>query len=357
MAVPLNPWLAATSAIDREARCYMTKLGFAIAFAFIIAGLAGSIATAPAARVLPAGPDWAFPGEGASAVVAPFPTRIVTLAGSTVRYPEMEIDDGYHAVDWWPATHPPLPRVVRIGRAPNVLACGYCHLPDGQGRPENASLAGLPAEYIVAAVNAIRSGDRPGLRPGWVPIAYMRQTAHAVTATELAAAAAYFAARPYVTHTRLVETAKIPRVIVDAFVYRRDPRGGTEPLGNRIVELPDDFHRFDRRDPTESYTAYVPHGAITRGRNLASGGDVSGLLACETCHAQGLRGGSIGPPLAGRSPTGLFRQLDAFRLGARRGHVDAVMRAEVAHLSEADLVSLAAYAASLPPDGRTRIRM
>jgi len=53
-----------------------------------------------------------------------------------------------------------MPEVVARGRKPQVHACGYCHLPDGQGRPENAPLAGLPAAYIEAQVAAFRSGAR-----------------------------------------------------------------------------------------------------------------------------------------------------------------------------------------------------
>ena len=32
------------------------------------------------------------------------------------------------------------------------FACGFCHRADGLGEPESASLAGLPAEYIVRQV-------------------------------------------------------------------------------------------------------------------------------------------------------------------------------------------------------------
>jgi cytochrome c553 len=41
-----------------------------------------------------------------------------------------------------------------------VYACSYCHLPNGQSRPENAALAGLPAAYIFEQVTDFRSGAR-----------------------------------------------------------------------------------------------------------------------------------------------------------------------------------------------------
>lgn len=91
-----------------------------------------------------------------------------------------------------------------------------------------------------------------------------------------------------------------------------------------------------------------PPGAILRGRTLAATGDLGRTQACATCHGEGLRGG-LGPPLAGRSPSYLFRQLVAFREGARHGANGAPMKGVTANLTDADIVDLAAYAASLRP--------
>ena len=57
----------------------------------------------------------------------------------------------------------------------------------------------------------------------------------------------------------------------------------------------------------------------------------------------------IGPPLAGRFPTGLFRQLYAFKMGFRNGTQAAFMKPVVQLLDEQDMIALAAYAASLDP--------
>ena len=43
------------------------------------------------------------------------------------------------------------------------------------------------------------------------------------------------------------------------------PEGGTEPVGNRIITVPQDVERARSRDPHSGFTAYVPKG------NLASG--------------------------------------------------------------------------------------
>src|SRR5205809_380185 len=57
-------------------------------------------------------------------------------------------------------THPPMPEIVSRGREPEMPGCGSCHLPNGFGRPENASLAGLPAAYIAQQIADNRSGVR-----------------------------------------------------------------------------------------------------------------------------------------------------------------------------------------------------
>ena len=49
--------------------------------------------------------------------------------------------------------HPPLPNIVAHGSG-DAWACAYCHLPNGQGRPENPPLAGLPVAYIAEQVRS-----------------------------------------------------------------------------------------------------------------------------------------------------------------------------------------------------------
>ena len=55
------------------------------------------------------------------------------------------------------------------------------------------------------------------------------------------------------------------------------------------------------------------------------------------------------PPLAGRSPSYLFRQLYDIQHGTRKGEWSVLMQAPVAHLSEDDMVSIAAYLGSRRP--------
>jgi cytochrome c553 len=55
------------------------------------------------------------------------------------------------------------------------------------------------------------------------------------------------------------------------------------------------------------------------------------------------------PSIAGRSPSYIVRQLYDMQSGARTGEKTQLMKAPVANLTIADMVSIAAYAASLPP--------
>ncbi len=46
-----------------------------------------------------------------------------------------------------------------------MRACGFCHLVNGQGRPENAPLAGVPAADIVQQMADFKNGARKIAEP------------------------------------------------------------------------------------------------------------------------------------------------------------------------------------------------
>jgi cytochrome c553 len=227
------------------------------------------------------------------------------------------------------------------------MACGYCHLPAGEGRPENAALAGLPADYIIRQVHHFAAGARVSGRPGWVPNALMTQVSHGVSPSELAAAARYFSARRFTSRVRVAEVASVPQPHGAHFLFVPQTGRPAEALGQRIVEAPSSMERFELRDSWIDYTASVPIGATKRGAALASG--AGGVQACAGCHGAGLKGGGIAPPLAGRSPSYLFRQLYVFKSGMRGGPDAAPMKVVTARLAQADMIDLAAYAGSLKP--------
>jgi cytochrome c553 len=294
-----------------------------------------------AASPPPAAPDWAY------LALQPPPSNRderVTLPGSRLTVTRGEARSITRAVDWFPERHGPVPKpVVDGGR--DGAACGTCHLLTGQGRPENAAIAGLPAAYIEAQVRAFVTGERAHAR-AWVGANSMISTAQHVSAADVSVAADYFAHQPYRPHLRVAESATAPNFEVVGTALKRV--GGSAPIAGRIVELADDFEQHEIRSPDVFYTAYVPPGSVASGRRLAARGGPGGL-PCAGCHGAGLRGGEVGPPLAGRWPGYLARQLFAFRAGTRRSEAAAPMRAVAGELSNAQVVALSAYAASLRP--------
>jgi cytochrome c553 len=72
-------------------------------------------------------------------------------------------------------------------------------------------------------------------------------------------------------------------------------------------------------------------------------------VACNLCHGPELKGLGPFPPIAGRSPTYIVRQLYEFRHGGRTGGSSALMKLPVEKLSQDDMIALAAYVGSLEP--------
>jgi cytochrome c553 len=275
----------------------------------------------------------------------------VRLPRVRVAFAESQLHSLFFAPDWDPSAHVAPPAIVMRGRQPAVYACGYCHMPDGSGRPENAPLAGLSAAYISQQVAEMKSHARGTAWPGapWVPFVNMLKTAESATDDEVRQAAEYFARLTLRPRTRVVEARNIPRVSPVLGIHALVRNGGTEPLSGRLIEVPLDIERHDHRDPYLGYVAYVPVGSIARGRGLSNKPMNEAKQMCASCHGPGLRGAGVIPRLAGVSPGYLVRQLLNFRTGARATPADAPMRAVAAALSLDDMIAVAAYAATLKP--------
>lgn len=287
-------------------------------------------------------PSWAFP------VAPPDLPRSVddgtpkTVPGSSRSYTQKQIDDNFNAPDWFPDDHAPMPAIVAHGSAPDVPACAKCHLASGLGHPESAALAGLPAGYTLRQLAEFKSGERQGSSS-------MKRIASALSDADAHAAAAWFAALKPQVWTKIVESATTPKSFVGEGNMRvPSPQGGTEPLGERIIELPQDPQLVALRDPRAGFVAYVPGGSVARGRALVTTGGGK-TVACAICHGQGLKGLAEVPALAGRSPVYLFRQLYDIRDGTRTGIWTELMKPVVTPLGDDDLLAIAAYVASLPP--------
>jgi len=297
-------------------------------------------------------PAWAFPMSPPSTTPAA-PLDTVTplhLPHSRAAFTQKQTHDLFAVPDWYPKSHPAMTNVIEHGRRPAVYACGYCHLPDGIGRPENAMVAGLPEQYFIQQVADIKSRARKSASPvPYRPSESMRAVADSASDAEVAEAARYFAKLKPHQRSRVIESDTAPRTVANVGLYARAPGGGTEPLNGRIIELVDDIERHDIRDAHALYLAYVPRGSIRKGRALAAGDAKHGVKGCTSCHGAKLQGIGSVPPIAGRSPSYVLRQLIGFRTGARAGAASGPMREVTERLSLDDMIAAAAYAGSLKP--------
>jgi len=295
-------------------------------------------------------PAWAFPVNppSKSSPAGPKdPDKVEHVAGSRVTYTDRQLDDETFVPDWFPAEHAAIPRIVMNGRKP-AWPCAMCHMITGNGGPAEAALPGLPASYIIEQVREFRAGRRAAAQPQMLSARGMILEARRVSDADLAVAAQYFAQLKFTSHFHVIESNTAPKTRVgEVSLYVKIPGGGTEPLGERIVEVPDDASQWQLGNPHTDFTAYVPEGSIARGRRLVALGD--GAEPCRSCHGPALRGVGNVPPLAGRSPSYLARQLYDFKHGTRRGPAAAPMLPEVANMTPADRIAIVAYLASLPP--------
>jgi cytochrome c553 len=297
-------------------------------------------------------PDWAYPKSGQARSVPSEQDQMRTYAvpGSTIRLTKAQINNTKIVPDWFPQAHGPAPAwVLDIGDG-SIYACGYCHLAGGVGRVENSAIAGLPADYIIRQVALAKTAGRKMPVDYWNPPALMTKAVETLTDAQIAEAARYFAAQTYRRPIKIMEAKTIPHVEQIKRVWVKTP-GPDEALGDRIIEGPEDFDLFELRDPYLAYFAYVPPGSVQRGQALTNRPQNGPSQKCVICHGVGLKGGNDlpGPPLAGRSPTYIFRQLYAFQTGARADDQSAPMTELSKGLSQNDMIGLAAYIGSLTP--------
>ena len=341
----------------------MRKL-FVAAAALAFGGTAG-VAVVQAAD---APPNWAYgfttpppstpPAPAAPAPAAAPDTTMHTLPGSGLSFTRAQIANRFGPADWFPEDHPAMPDVVAHGKEsaqPQVYACSLCHLPNGNGRPENANVTGLSYDYIVQQLMDFRKGARKTSDPRKANTAVMASFTKSLTDDDIKAAATYFASIPAKPWIKVVESDNVPKTKPNGgiFITLAGADAGVEPLGDRIIETPVSAEDTEvRRNPRSGFIAYVPPGSIKKGEALvttgttASGGKVT---ACTACHGADLRGLGPVPRLAGRSPSYIARQLYDMQHGNRAGGWTPLMVPVVSNLGPDDLLTAAAYLASLQP--------
>ncbi|MBI2186110.1 MAG: c-type cytochrome [Acidobacteria bacterium] len=271
---------------------------------------------------------------------------LLELPGSSRKFTIGQIQAHYDPADWHPEDHPqPVPAIVQNGHERDRLrACAHCHYHNGQGKPENGHLTGLPVNYFLQQLALFRSGGRTSADPRKANHAEMTQIARLLTDAEMKAAAAHYSAVRWRPWVKVVESDTAPKT-------RQSPAGlfipletGHEPLGQGFIEVPEFPDRTERlRDPHAGFIAYVPFGAIEKGRSLVTtgGGKTS---ACAGCHGPTLQGVGDMPAIADRTVSYTVRQLYNYQQGTRHSQL---MGPVVAKLSPDEMIAIAAYLASL----------
>ena len=179
-------------------------------------------------------------------------------------------------------------QIAAIGNGRAVPACTTCHGPSGAGNAALGSprLAGLPAAYLEAQLQAFASGRRAN--------AVMQPVARALSPRESEAVATFY--------SREADTAPAANV-------------GIEP------------------------------STFNLGEQLANGGRwTQQLPACVQCHGRGGLGvGANFPPLTRQPSSYLQAQLHAWQSGMRDPGPMGLMAAIARRLSERDVQAVAAY--------------
>jgi cytochrome c553 len=274
----------------------------------------------------------------------------LALPATSLTFTPAQTAAPFAPADWYPNEHPPMPELVSHGRkADGVMPCALCHHPDGFGRPENANIRGLSVDYIVRQLEAFKDGERTSADPQKSNTRLMISVAKGLTHDEMIEVASYYSGmRVTESYERVVESSTAPKIWSEAngatFALAA-PNAGRVPLARAIVEIPEDAVQAEvYRNPRENYIAYVTPGSIARGKLLATTGGEK-TTACAVCHGSNFQGTEVAPPLAGRSPSYIGRQLFDIQRGARRNA--PAMIPVVAHLTPDDVVDLAAYLGSL----------
>jgi cytochrome c553 len=315
-----------------------------IGIVVLLLAVSVSMGAGPPQRKAAEPPSWAFPTPDKIAPTAKEDENEPRhVPGSTRTYTVAQIDDGSNPPDWFPDEHPPMPSVVAHGSGKDVPGCSLCHLSNGLGHPESANLAGLPANYIVREVRGFGSGFRKGNER-------MKSIGTEISDAELQQAAQWFASLKPRVWVKVVEAKNVPKTYVGRTRMRFPiPGGGMEPLGDRIIEVPQDPAMAMNRDPHSGFIAYVPVGSIAKGEALVKKGGSGKTIRCAICHGDSLTGLAEVPRIAGISPLYVFRQLYNLKSGDRAGTWGQLMKGVVKNLSEDDMLDISAYLASRTP--------
>ena len=134
--------------------------------------------------------------------------------------------------------------------------------PTARAVPENASVAGLPAAYILQQMADFKSGARKGSDRDMLSVTNMEKLSKTTTDEDAKAAAAYFSSIQLKPWIRVIEVEEVPKTKPSAGMMVVIDGAGNEPIGDRVIEVSENVERTELRDPTSGFIAYVPKGSL-----------------------------------------------------------------------------------------------
>ena len=140
--------------------------------------------TASLAQGIDDEPSWAY-SIGTPSIAG---DSVFNLPGAERSFTFDEIRAVFGPADWYPGDHPTMPDIVANGRFPRVWSCALCHYPNGQGRPENAGISGLPRDYFIQQLYDFRNGLRASAQPRKFSTSTMATTTTAAPNSKLGTA-------------------------------------------------------------------------------------------------------------------------------------------------------------------------
>ena len=304
----------------------------------------------PASATPPAAPGVPAAGRGA-APAAPAPDESVKhLPGSTGAFTLAQIRDAFGPADWYPGDHPPMPEIVAHGKTTRRARVQPLSLSERQGTSGKRRRVGPAVPYFMQTMADFKSDARKSADSRKANTNIMIAIAKGMTDEETQAAAKYFSSMKWTPWIKVVEANTVPKTRIAGGMFLKLEGNETEPIGQRIIEAPDDAeHTEALRDPHSAFTAYVPVGSIKKGETLATTGGGGKTTQCSVCHGADLKGLGPVPGIAGRSPSYTVRQLYDMQQGTRKGVWSDLMKPVVANLTNDDMLALAAYTASRVP--------
>ena len=240
-----------------------------------------------------------------------------SVPGSTVSLTVAQTRDAYNPPDWFPDAHPPMPPV---GGAWPAEGDARVRLLSSRQRPGPARervarrAAGGVHRSADGRLQERRSQERRAEDGAAQRDDPGREGGHRRRRSRTAAA--YFSSFPFKKWIRVVESKDVPKTRIAGSMHV-PTNDGTEPLGRRIIEMPEDLERTEiARCVVADLSPTCRSAASREASRWCKTGGTARRVACGTCHGADLKGLGPVPPLAGRSPSYTVRQL--FDHAARR---------------------------------------